>query len=69
MKLQTKPASRLNDRYLNEVHFPLLGLGHNSAYVLRCGDENVLVIDYLMVEAVRKIERVLRVQQVHHRAF
>ena len=67
--LHCNPASLLNDRYLHEVHSPLLGLRHNSTDVLRCGDQDVLVIYYLVVEAVRIIERVLCVQQVRHLAF
>ena len=43
-------------RYLHQINSALLGLGRNPSIVLRCGDQDVPVIDYLMVEAVRTIE-------------
>ena len=56
------------DRYLHQINSAILGLGRNPADVLRCSDQDVPVLDYL-VEAVRIIELLLCVQQVHHREF
>ena len=56
--MKSDKSSRLacDDRYLHQINSPLLGLRRNSADVLRCGDQDVPVIDYLVVEAVRIIE-------------
>ena len=56
MKSDKSSLLACDDRYLHQIYSPLLGLRRNSADVLRCGDQDVPVIDYLVVEAVRIIE-------------
>ena len=56
MKSDKSSLLACHDRYLHQINFPLLGLGRNPADVLRCGDQDVPVINYLVVEAVRTIE-------------